>query len=74
MGMLMTLVKPGDKVEMNLKVKEGEKSKFYISTVYDVLSDNIIQVQMPIQNRKIILLPADSTYYLYFSTKEGMLG
>ncbi|RKJ49257.1 hypothetical protein D7X25_19785, partial [bacterium 1XD42-8] len=58
--MLMTLVKPGDKVEMNLKVKEGEKSKFYISTVYDVLSDNIIQVQMPIQNRKIILLPADS--------------
>lgn len=72
--MLMTLVKPGDRVEMNLKVKEGEKSKFYITTVYDVLSDNIIQIQMPIQNRKIILLPEDSVYHLYFSTKEGMLG
>ncbi len=77
--MLTDYVVPGDKLELtDLRSEEkreisgtGEK-KVYSSRVYDIPSEDEIQVTMPMEGTKLILLPVDKEYDLCFYTGSGL--
>ena len=51
-------------------VKEGRKS--YQSQVIDILSDDRVEIAMPMEKSKLILLPVDGEYDLYFYSDSGL--
>jgi len=74
--MLSNIVMDGDKVELKsveyLFAKEGEQVKTYSTKVYMVLSDDRLEIMMPLEKSKLILLPVDSEYDLCFYTSHGL--
>ncbi len=74
--MLSKLVMDGDKVELrsldHLFAKEDEKAKTYTTRVYEVLSDDRIEIMMPMEKTKLILLPIDGEYELCFYSTQGL--
>lgn len=49
---------------------EGRKS--YQSQVIDILSDDRVEIAMPMEKSKLILLPVDAEFDLYFYTDSGL--
>ena len=74
--MLTRYVKPGEKVELQTMERSilGSVSdkKAYTSKVYDVISDEQIEILMPMEKTKLILLPVDGEYDVCFYTKQGL--
>ena len=74
--MLSSLVMDGDKVELSsvdhLFAAEGETVKKYSTRVYTVLSDDKLEIMMPMEKAKLILLPVDGEYDLCFYTSQGL--
>lgn len=75
--MLSKYVMPGNKLEIQAvgRVKnmdETGRPKLYKSRVYDVLSDDRLEIYMPMEKNKLILLPVDVEYILYFYTASGL--
>ena len=74
--MLTNIVMDGDKVDLrsvdHLFAKEGEIVKTYNSKVYMVLSDDRLEIMMPLEKTKLILLPVDAEYDLVFYTAHGL--
>lgn len=75
--MLTELVRPGDKIEVQavegaiLGGKAGDK-KVYTSQVYDVEDDERLEIMMPMDGTKLILLPVDGEYQFCFYTRKGL--
>lgn len=75
--MLQKYIKPGNKVELqavrriNRSDSQDEK-KSYSTKVYDILSDERIELLMPLEQTKLILLPVDGEYDLCFYTDTGL--
>lgn len=75
--MLSTFVVPGNKVEIQavdrIQYKdEMESKKVYQSTVYDIISEDRLEIYMPMEKTKLILLSVDAEYDLYFYTASGL--
>lgn len=75
--MLSKYVVPGMKVEIQERertklTEEAEKKKVYQTQVMDVLSEDRLEVLMPIEKSKLILLPVNAEYDLYFYTPSGV--
>lgn len=75
--MLSTYVVPGNKIEMRAVerakyIDEAEKKKVYQTQVYDILSEDQLEVYMPMEKSKLILLPVNAEYDLYFYTPAGL--
>lgn len=75
--MLTKLVRPGDNVDMSaveraMRSQNGKEKKVYNSKVYDVISDEKIEILMPMEQSKLILLPVDGEYSLCFYTQKGL--
>lgn len=70
--MLSNYVIPGQKVELKTLSKNGQESKVYISRVYEVLSDDRLEITMPMEQTKLILLPVDGEYDIFFYTESGL--
>ena len=75
--MLTKLISAGDKVELQAveKLREEaaqENKKIYYSKVYDILSPDRLEVVMPMEKTKLILLPVDSIYDLAFYKEGGV--
>lgn len=74
--MLTKYVKPGEKVELQTVERSilGSVSdkKAYTSKVYDIISDEQIEILMPMEKTKLILLPVDGEYDVCFYTKQGL--
>ena len=75
--MLTDLVRPGDKIEV--QAVEGailggntENKKIYTSQVYDVVDDEQLEIMMPMDGTKLILLPVDGEYQFCFYTRKGL--
>lgn len=67
---------PGGKIELhpikrNLK-KDGGKPKIYISQINQVLEEDKIEIMMPIEQGKLILLPLNSMYKIVVFTAHGL--
>lgn len=76
--MLSNYVMPGDRVElMGIKgrknAEETEQSeKVYRSQVNDILSEESLEITMPIDKGKLQLLPVDGEYKLNIFTNSGI--
>lgn len=77
--MLSKIVLPGNRVEIRTIVHgDGEeqdydqKRQVYQSQVYDVQSDERLEIYMPMLKNRLISLPVNTEYDLFFSTAGGM--
>ncbi|MBO5293307.1 MAG: flagellar brake protein [Lachnospiraceae bacterium] len=73
--MLSKYVMPGDRIEIAGIQKgsnQAKKEKVYQSQVYDILSEDRLEVVMPMEKTKIVLLPIGGEYEVYFYTKGGL--
>ena len=75
--MLSKYVLPGDKVELQavdkIQLADGTIGhKTYASEVHDILGEDNLELLMPMEKTKLILLPIDGEYDLYFYTKTGL--
>ncbi len=75
--MLSKYVAPGTRLEIQAvdrvrSIDDAERKKVYQSTVYDVLSEDRLEIFMPMEKTKLVLLPVDVEYDLYFYTAYGL--
>lgn len=74
--MLSKFISVGDKIELQAvdHVTEEKKSgkKTYESKVCDILSEDTMEIAMPMENTKLILLPVDSEYDMVFYGTTGL--
>lgn len=75
--MIEKLISPGDKLELkstvNVVLPDGtEGVKTYKSSVYDILDDGRLELLMPMEQQKLILLPVDGEYDVCFFSNGGM--
>lgn len=76
--MLSNYIVPGDRVELTalergrMKAANEEERKVYASKVNDVLSDERLEIIMPMEKTKLILLPVDAEYEICFYAKSGI--
>lgn len=75
--MIEKIISPGDKLEMKSTVSvvlpDGtEGIKTYKTSVYDVLDDGRIEIVMPTEQTKLVLLPVDGEYDVCFFSHGGM--
>ena len=74
---LSKFIAPGNKVELQavarVKTEDpDQQKKTYMTKVYDLLSDDRVEVLMPMEQSKLILLPIDAEYDMYFYTENGL--
>lgn len=75
--MISKFVQVGNKIEIeSVKKTTGELGevtrKTYRSELYDIESEDIIKIAMPMEQSKIVLLPVDAEYSLCFYTPNGL--
>lgn len=75
--MITKFIGPGNKVEMksvDRPLVSGEKygNKTYYTKIYDVITDDRLEIMMPVEQRKLILLPVDGRYDMVFYGKSGL--
>ena len=75
--MLSKFVARNDKIELQT-IDRGEEEngeinkKVYNSSVLEILSEDMLEITMPMEQSKLILLPVDSEYDLVFYTESGL--
>ena len=77
MGIILSkYIAPGSRIELQrtkrYRSTDEEKNKVYVSQVVDIISDDRIEIAMPMEKTKLILLPVDVEYDLYFFTANGL--
>ncbi len=75
--MISKFVQIGNKIEIeSIKTTTGELGevtrKTYRRELYDIESEDIIKIAMPMEQSKIVLLPVDAEYSLCFYTPNGL--
>lgn len=76
--MLDQYIQPGQRIELEsvTRIETDGKAqslkKVYSSKIYDVLSQERLEILMPYEQRKLILLPVDSEYSVLFYTDNGI--
>ena len=75
--MLKDYIQLGQRVELQpvsrVKVQDnGEKSKVYSSKVYDILSDERMEILMPFEQSKLVLLPVNTEYEVFFYGEHSL--
>ncbi|MBR5598389.1 MAG: PilZ domain-containing protein [Lachnospiraceae bacterium] len=76
--MLEKYVKAGDKVEIlplhrvSLKEEEKQEQRIYISKINQILDEDKLEILMPIEQSKIVLLPRNVVLNLVIYTSNGL--
>ena len=75
--MLSKFVSIGARIEMQPVERfddsaDGAGKKLYTSQVYEILSGDTMEIVMPMEQTKLILLPVDSEYDLVFYGETGL--
>ena len=74
--MLTDYILPGTRIELKLSgdswMYQEEEKKIHISEVYDVVSEDRIDVMMPLEHGKLVLLPINSEYNIAFYSPKGL--
>ena len=76
--MLSDIVKAGQVVEIEAVKEESDEQsneapkKTYRTKVFDVLSEDQVEIMMPLERGKVILLPVDGQFDLCFYTLKGL--
>ena len=69
--MIEKYVKAGQKVDICAVKRttvrdDGERVRTYSTKVYDIVSEDQIELFMPIEQSRLILLPVDGEYEIFF--------
>ena len=67
---LQTINHPGQRIRLN--ADDNEERKSYQSQVIDVLSEDRVEIAMPMEKSKLVLLPVDGEYDMYFYSDSGL--
>ena len=75
--MLADYIAPGNKIELKAIGKvwmddDSRTKKIHLSKITDVLSEDRIEVLMPMDKGKLVLLPVDGEYSLCFYSARGL--
>lgn len=75
--MISKYVEPGDKLELllvehNGKEKTEQGKRIYLSKINDILSEDRLEIFMPMEKTKLILLPVDAEYDMAIYSKNGL--
>jgi len=75
--MLDNIIKPGQRVDLKAVRRtkgneEDQKARVFSSKIFDVISDDTIELLMPMEQTKLILLPVDAEYEVFFYTDNGL--
>lgn len=75
--MISKFISIGDKIELQAVDRMTEEQtegarKTHSSMVHEILSEDTLEIVMPIEKSKLILLPVDSEYDLIFYGKSGL--
>ncbi len=73
--MLGKYIMPGNRVDIQKvqrSLADTEEKKTYQSQVLDIVSDERIELAMPFEQAKLVLLAVDEEYDLYFFTEHGL--
>jgi c-di-GMP-binding flagellar brake protein YcgR len=76
--MLNNFISPGDRVELTAVDRKldgsdkNENARYYETKIVDILSEDSIEVQMPIEQTKLILLPVDAEFNMIVYTNSGL--
>ncbi len=75
--MLTDYIAPGNRVEIKATGKmwmddDSRTKHIYMSKIMDVTSDDRIEILMPFEKGKIVLLPVDGEYSLCFYSNKGL--
>lgn len=73
--MISKFVKVGDRIELqsvDRKLTDENGKKIYISKIYDILSEDRMEITMPMEKTKLILLPVDSEYELVIYSNNSL--
>lgn len=73
---LSKYIAPGNRLQLQKivrsKADEHKETKAYDSKVIDIISDEKIEISMPFEKTKLILLSMDEEYNLFFYTANGL--
>lgn len=77
MGTILSkYITPGNRIELRktkrLREDDGDGQKYYTSQLVDIISDDRIEVSMPMEKTKLVVLPIDGEYDIYFYTANGL--
>ncbi len=75
--MFSKFISVGDKIELQAVAREddeqsGQAGRVYHSTVHDIQSEDTIEITMPMEKTKLILLPVDTEYDMVFYGASGL--
>lgn len=75
--MFSKFISVGDKIELQAVARDddeqtGMAGKVYHSTVYDIQSEDTIEITMPMEKTKLILLPVDGEFDMIFYGASGL--
>lgn len=75
--MFSKFISVGDKIELQAVARENDEQpripgKVYNSTVYDIQSEDTIEITMPMEKTKLILLPVDGEFDMVFYGASGL--
>ncbi len=81
--MLRDYVSPGDRLELTsagssddnpemAKNGTGMKGRVYFSKVYEIRSEEVIEIEMPVEKEKVQLLPIGDEFDICFYTSSGL--
>lgn len=73
--MLSKFITVGNKIELqsvDKNIDENGNQKIYYSSVYDILSEDTMEITMPMEQTKLILLPVDGEFNLIFYGAIGL--
>lgn len=75
--MLSNIISLGDKIELqevehSVSASPDKQKKTYHSTVYEILTEDTMEITMPMEQTKLILLPVDAEYDLVFYGSTGL--
>lgn len=74
--LLSKFISPGVKIELepieHILNTDDSAKKFYESKVVDVLGEDRLEILMPIEKTKLVLLPVGGEYHIHFISGKGL--
>lgn len=74
--MISKFLSPGDKLELQMlehaRQDNDENKRIYYSQINDILSEDRLEISMPMEKSKLILLPVDTEYDMTIYTAQGL--
>ena len=71
------ILKPGERVDLEMipafeEEESEEEKKYYITKIYDIPDENRVDVLMPMEKTKLLLLEVDTEFQLFFYGRKGI--